>query len=65
MPDDFDRAAENEQTERDTAIANREKPKPINGATHCLHCNAELLQDAVIPRRWCDALCRDEWEANQ
>lgn len=36
--------------------------KPIIGEPHCLYCGEELIQDAALPKRFCDAHCRDDYE---
>lgn len=36
--------------------------KPIIGASNCLYCGEELVQDAALPKRFCDAHCRDDFE---
>ena len=34
---------------------------PATGTGHCLHCDAAITG----ARRWCDAACRDDYEAEQ
>lgn len=67
MADEVDRASE-EQAVYEAAylqvVLNNAK-KVIVGSTHCLFCDTELVQDAVLPRRFCDADCRDDWEDEQ
>ena len=36
--------------------------KPIVGEQNCLYCGEELIQDAALPKRFCDADCRDDFE---
>jgi len=36
--------------------------RPIHGSHACLWCREPLVQNATVPRRWCDAECRDLWE---
>ncbi len=44
------------------ASLSRIKPVTHTGIGLCLYCGSELFDDE---RRWCDAHCRDEWEANR
>lgn len=67
MADDVDRASE-EQAVYEAAILAamaKEAAKPIQGSKFCLHCGEDLIQDAALPKRFCDADCRDDWEADQ
>lgn len=67
MADDVD-VAQVEQAiyEAATLLAvSKEANKPIIGTSHCLFCDTKLVQDAVLPKRFCDADCRDDWEADQ
>ena len=60
MADDIDRAHEVEEQNKQHALANRRHDgPPAVGA--CLFCG-ELLGPG---ERWCDADCRDDWEADQ
>lgn len=75
-PDPLDRAADLAEAERHAAAQVRRPEGP--GATgRCLYCGAELEAELLpeiaeetavrlrthIPRRWCNAECRDGWEA--
>lgn len=45
-----------------SAIHQQRKKKssvPAKGHGACFYCGAAIKE----PRRWCNALCRDEWEA--
>ena len=59
--DDADRAqARMEQEERLTRLARRAEPSlPYCG--QCYWCGEPLPK----PKRWCDAACRDDWEASR
>lgn len=59
MVDEADRA--NDEAERAQAEAQRvRKPAGPRYTGRCANCEA-----IVEPgRRWCDAICRDEWEAD-
>lgn len=60
MADDVDRTQARAEIEATYLAAASRKPAgpPPNG--RCLYCN-EPLADG---RRWCDADCRDEWQAD-
>lgn len=62
MGDLIDRANDlaHEQTEEAIRAARDEASASSVGFTgYCLHCG----EDVESPRRWCDAECRDAWEA--
>lgn len=59
MPDDNDRASEYEQLARAAAIQSSRKPPGPAPTGCCLYCGERLPS----PMRWCDAECRDEWQA--
>ena len=61
MSDIIDKAQAIEETLRDAALSHR-RPEPTAKATGaCLNCDAPLPPG----RRWCNAVCRDEWTAEQ
>jgi hypothetical protein len=63
MPDTADLGNEAAEILRDAAEKHAvHANKPITASTHCLSCDAPLVQDIDFPRRWCDAACRDDWE---
>lgn len=60
-----DIASEIEELFRDHALRQR-KPEgpPSAGITACLFCgNPFTDEEQAIGKRWCDADCRDDWEA--
>ena len=61
MADEFDRASDLEQAERDNCIARCRQVPSIKSVGHCLYCNAELPDG----QRWCDAWCREDWSLEQ
>ncbi len=61
MPDDLDRATAWEELHRETALRNRARPPAVQATGLCLNCDTPL----AAGRRWCDADCRDDWQANQ
>jgi hypothetical protein len=57
MQDDFDRASDLEQHDRDEAIKHiREHQKPIESNGSCLNCYAPST------KRFCDIDCRNDYE---
>lgn len=56
--DPLDIAAAAEEKFREAALAVR-MPQGPQSCGHCLNCDAPLAAGL----RWCDAACRDEWEA--
>lgn len=60
MPDIADDANERTEAYLDTAVRER-KPEGPAAIGECLACTAPLSP----PRRWCDGLCRDEWQREQ
>ena len=60
MSDDIDRAQETEEFMRKMALLKQPEPK-ITATGFCLFCAEKLM----LPRRWCDAECRDEWQLEQ
>ena len=60
MVDEIDRA--NKEVEMLLADASRMRKQEAPGYTgHCFWCDEKLPS----PRRFCDADCRDEWEASK
>lgn len=61
MADIADVANDNLESEikRALSLINSSEVAKANGA--CLYCNEPLS----LPRRWCDADCRDNWEKEQ
>ena len=60
MTDEIDRAQEREQHTREAALRRRKLVVAASGGT-CLYCGDKLPRT----RRWCNADCRDNWEAEQ
>lgn len=59
MADEIDRAAEQEQVLRDSAIYSARQVRNIILSTgKCLQCDTKVDGD----RRWCNSDCRDDWE---
>jgi len=64
MADDADRAEEIMALHLRLALQaawRRSADLPSHGMGHCLWCAAPL----AAPRRWCDAGCRDDFEADR
>lgn len=63
MADEFDRASELEELARISALNYHQKnlAPSVQATGYCLYCGEELDDG----RRWCDASCRDDWEAEQ
>ena len=60
MTDEVDRA--DAEIERSLAEAIRsKKPEGPKANGFCAYCNAPTEPG----RRWCDAICRDDWEAER
>lgn len=60
--DQFDRATEKEERDRELAIAvARARNLPIKYTGHCLYCNAELLKGRFCPQEDCG----EQWEREQ
>lgn len=53
-----DTATQHEELRREIALRTR-RPEGPQETGHCLFCD-EPLQPG---QRWCDATCRDDWEA--
>lgn len=60
MADDVDLMLEREAIYHEQLIKVR-KPEGPQARGECLHCETPLPP----PRRWCDAECRDDWEASR
>ena len=61
MPDLIDAASDLIQARQDQLIADTSaRPPEAEPAGHCLWCEEELRDPS---RRWCDAHCRDDWQA--
>lgn len=58
--DIYDRATEREEQDRDRAMQYRRPTGPV-ATGQCLACEHPL----PAGQRWCDAECRDDWEAAQ
>ena len=59
MADIADIAHEQEELQRQSALAQATKSTKSPTATgRCLECDAPLPHGM----RWCDAICRDDWE---
>ena len=63
MADQFDRASDLEELDRQSAINLQQKQaRPAAYAVgHCLYCYEPL----PVGYRWCDSECRDDWEKEQ
>jgi hypothetical protein len=61
MADEIDLASDREEIARQSAMLTSRKPETNIGANgRCHECGAPVLPGM----RWCDALCRDDWEAD-
>jgi len=60
MADFADMGAAREELDREVAIKNRAPAGPA-AIGYCLSCG-EAVGDGM---RWCDAECRDDWQAEQ
>lgn len=60
MSDNLDIASDREELERSIAVQHK---RPVGPAPtgRCLYCE-EIVNDT---QRWCDAECRDQWEAHR
>lgn len=56
--DESDQATAREERDRDAALARR-RPEAPPACGVCLYCGEPVTAD----RRWCDAGCRDDFEA--
>lgn len=67
LMDDLERAEAQEQQWRDLtlAAARRKVQQPALLMLYCLNCGTALPLPPFPLRRWCDAECRDDWEARQ
>ena len=63
MADQFDRASDLEELDRQSAMNLQQKQaKPAAEAGgHCLYCYEPL----AAGYRWCNAECRDDWDEEQ
>jgi len=59
MADVLDQATDYEERDRELALRNLDRGPVIAATGHCLNCEAPLPAE----RRWCDADCRDDWQA--
>ncbi len=57
--DEIDRANSMTDIYLDIALKTRERGPKIEPTGKCLYCEAPLPDG----RRWCDADCRDDWQA--
>lgn len=55
--DIIDQGNEAAEIFREAALSQRKPEGPV-ATGHCLNCDARLAPK----QRWCDALCRDDWE---
>lgn len=61
--DDADKAAEMAEFQERIARYNSRRDEPqAHAIGRCLCCDAPMTEPG---RRWCDAECRDLWEADQ
>lgn len=62
--DESDIASEAEQRYRDAAINKARQSAPIVGVFACLNCYEPFTERFLchIPKRFCDADCRDDYE---
>lgn len=56
--DDADIAAALAEREAPALIAASRKPAGPIATGRCLYCDEQVAEEA----RWCDSVCRDEWE---
>lgn len=56
-----DQASDFEERDREAALRFRRAPGP-EATGRCLHCDEELFSRDL---RWCDAQCRDDWQARE
>jgi formylmethanofuran dehydrogenase subunit E len=64
--DTIDNASEAEELMTRAAISMVvAKNKPIEPSAECLQCGEPIEQNDVVPRRWCDRTCRDDWERSK
>lgn len=61
IPDPNERASELEELARQSAMVTSKKPEGPVATGCCLYCGERLPK----PMRWCDADCRNDWEAEQ
>lgn len=54
-------AAEREEIARRSALVTSKKPEGPKPTGHCLYCGVKV----PFPIRWCNAQCRDGWQATQ
>lgn len=60
--DQIDHANDLAEHEREIAIATAASAGPVAAPTgRCLNCGVRLRKD----RRWCNAECREDWEARR
>ncbi len=63
--DAADLAARFDEISLESSLYTSRKDEPQAVATGtCLFCEEPIIDDEEddIPRRWCDAACRDDWE---
>lgn len=60
MADELELASEREEIARNSAARVR-RPEGPTATGRCLYCD-ELVAEH---QRWCDAECRDQWEAHR
>lgn len=60
MSDPIDRASEQEEMARASALVTSRKPEGPAATGECLYCGEPLTEG----RRWCNAEHRDLWEKN-
>lgn len=61
MSDNLDIATEREELARAAAMTQRKPEGPRTSSGKCLYCSCVVLPGF----RWCDASCRDDWQAEQ
>lgn len=63
MADEIDRANDRAEHDLQRAIDTARQVKPVALQTgECLQCGEAL---SIAGARWCDAGCRDDWEAGR
>ena len=62
MADEIDKACESEEMYRAAHLSHRKKTTSAVATGGCLNCLAEGLSPG---QRWCDADCRDDYEARE
>lgn len=62
MADQLDKASDNEERARQSAMVTSRKPEGPKPIGYCLYCGKAPVALGGLPRRWCDSECRAEHE---